>query len=113
MEPGEQQRHRGAAVQFTLHADLASQFLHVLIALVSTDAHAGSLGGLERFEEPILNEILAHAAAGIGDADTRLAALGIRAGTIDQATVRFVTHKDVDDADLDRAIAALDKVVER
>jgi threonine aldolase len=40
----------------------------------------------------------------------RLAALGIRAGTIDQATVRFVTHKDVDDADLERAIAALDKV---
>ncbi|MGH9041066.1 MAG: threonine aldolase family protein [Acidimicrobiia bacterium] len=41
----------------------------------------------------------------------RLAAMGVRAGTIDQATVRFVTHKDVDDADLDRTIAALDKVV--
>jgi threonine aldolase len=41
----------------------------------------------------------------------RLTALGVRAGTIDQATVRFVTHKDVDDADLERAIAALDKVV--
>jgi len=38
-----------------------------------------------------------------------LAADGIRAGTIDQATVRLVTHKDVDDADLERAVAAIDK----
>ena len=37
-----------------------------------------------------------------------LAERGILAGTIDVDTVRFVTHKDVDDADLDRAIAALD-----
>jgi threonine aldolase len=39
-----------------------------------------------------------------------LAAAGIRAGTIDQDTVRFVTHKDVDDSDLARVEAALDKV---
>jgi hypothetical protein len=32
----------------------------------------------------------------------------VRVGTIDPRTVRFVTHKDVDDADLARAIAALD-----
>jgi threonine aldolase len=38
-----------------------------------------------------------------------LAADGVRAGTIDQATVRLVTHKDVDDADLDRAVAAINK----
>jgi threonine aldolase len=38
-----------------------------------------------------------------------LAADGIRAGTIDQMTVRLVTHKDVDDADLDRALAAITK----
>jgi threonine aldolase len=38
-----------------------------------------------------------------------LAADGIRAGTIDQTTVRLVTHKDVDDADLDRALAAIAK----
>lgn len=38
----------------------------------------------------------------------RLAAAGVRAGTIDARTVRFVTHKDVDDAGLDRAVAALD-----
>lgn len=35
---------------------------------------------------------------------------GVRAGTIDQHTVRFVTHKDVDDADLERAIEVLGKV---
>jgi hypothetical protein len=40
----------------------------------------------------------------------RLAEEGVRCGTIDARTVRFVTHKDVDDADLDRAIAALDTV---
>jgi threonine aldolase len=39
-----------------------------------------------------------------------LAAAGIRAGTIDQDTVRFVTHKDVDDADIARVESALEKV---
>jgi threonine aldolase len=39
-----------------------------------------------------------------------LAAAGIKAGTIDQDTVRFVTHKDIDDADLTRVEAALEKV---
>ncbi len=57
------------------------------------------------------NIVCADVAALPPDLLERLAALGVRAGTIDQATVRFVTHKDVDDADLDRAIAALDKVV--
>jgi threonine aldolase len=38
-----------------------------------------------------------------------LAAAGVRAGTIDQATIRLVTHKDVDDDDLDRALAAIEK----
>jgi threonine aldolase len=38
-----------------------------------------------------------------------LAAQGVRAGTIDQMTVRLVTHKDVDDADIDRAVAAIGK----
>ena len=38
-----------------------------------------------------------------------LAGQGVRAGTIDQATVRLVTHKDVDDADLDRAVDAITK----
>jgi threonine aldolase len=37
----------------------------------------------------------------------RLDAEGIRAGTIDTRTVRFATHKDVDDADIDRVLKAL------
>jgi threonine aldolase len=40
----------------------------------------------------------------------RLDEHGIRAGRIDARTVRFVTHKDVDDDDLDRTIAALDTI---
>ena len=40
----------------------------------------------------------------------RLASEGIRGGMIDAGTVRFVTHKDVDDHDLDRAIGALDVI---
>jgi threonine aldolase len=40
----------------------------------------------------------------------RLAEAGVRCGTIDARTVRFVTHKDVDDADLDRVLAALDAI---
>ncbi|HXY92341.1 MAG TPA: GntG family PLP-dependent aldolase [Acidimicrobiia bacterium] len=39
-----------------------------------------------------------------------LADRGVLAGTIDVETVRFVTHKDVDDDDLARAIAALDEL---
>src|SRR5438477_8139886 len=41
-----------------------------------------------------------------------LAAHGVRAGTIDQATYRLVTHKDVDDNDLERALAAITKAGE-
>jgi threonine aldolase len=40
----------------------------------------------------------------------RLAVEGVRGGMIDARTVRFVTHKDVDDHDLDRAIGALDLI---
>ena len=39
-----------------------------------------------------------------------LAGQGVRAGTIDQSTVRLVTHKDVDEADVDRVLAALGKL---
>jgi len=41
----------------------------------------------------------------------RLASRGVRCGMIDAVTVRFVTHKDVDDDGLDRAIAALDDLL--
>jgi threonine aldolase len=39
-----------------------------------------------------------------------LAAHGVRIGTIDPATVRLVTHKDVDDAGIDRLRDALDAI---
>jgi threonine aldolase len=38
----------------------------------------------------------------------KLGAAGVRVGTIDPRTVRFVTHKDVGDDDLARTIAAFD-----
>jgi threonine aldolase len=40
-----------------------------------------------------------------------LAGRGVLAGTIDVDTVRFVTHKDVDDDDLARTIAAIDEIL--
>jgi threonine aldolase len=42
-----------------------------------------------------------------------LALDGVLAGTVDPDTVRFVTHKDVDDAGLDHAVAALRAVARR
>ncbi|MCZ7530851.1 MAG: threonine aldolase family protein [Acidimicrobiia bacterium] len=40
----------------------------------------------------------------------RLAAGGVKAGMVGDATVRFVTHKDVDDDGLARVCAALDEI---
>jgi threonine aldolase len=40
----------------------------------------------------------------------RLATAGVRAGTIDPRTLRFVTHKDVDDDGIARTIAAFDEL---
>ena len=40
----------------------------------------------------------------------RLDTEGIRAGTIDTRTIRFVTHKDVDDADLERVLKTLAEI---
>lgn len=56
------------------------------------------------------NIVCAKADAFPADLLVRLASEGIRAGTIDRETVRFVTHKDVDDADLDRATKVLDQI---
>jgi threonine aldolase len=39
-----------------------------------------------------------------------LTARGVLAGTIDPDTVRFVTHHDVDDADVERAVDALHEI---
>jgi threonine aldolase len=56
------------------------------------------------------NIVCAAVAAFPSDAVGRLAAAGVLIGGIDPTTFRFVTHKDVDDADLTRAIAALDSL---
>jgi threonine aldolase len=40
----------------------------------------------------------------------QLSVAGVRCGTIDPRTVRFVTHKDVNDEDLARVAAALDEL---
>ncbi|HUV09697.1 MAG TPA: GntG family PLP-dependent aldolase, partial [Acidimicrobiia bacterium] len=40
----------------------------------------------------------------------RLAERGVRCGTIDARTVRFVTHKDVDDADIEHVRHACDEI---
>ena len=40
----------------------------------------------------------------------RLDAEGIRAGTIDTRTVRFATHKDVDDADIERVLKTFERI---
>jgi threonine aldolase len=45
-----------------------------------------------------------------GDLLDRLDAEGIRAGTIDTRTVRFATHKDVDDADIDRVLKTFERI---
>jgi threonine aldolase len=54
------------------------------------------------------NIVCARAAALPPNLLDRLAERGVLAGTIDSETVRFVTHKDVDDADVARAVGALD-----
>jgi hypothetical protein len=50
------------------------------------------------------------AAAGALPADLlpRLAGEHVLAGMLDARTVRFVTHKDVDDADMTRVVKVLD-----
>ncbi len=53
------------------------------------------------------NIVCARADALPADFLDALAAAGVRAGTIDPDTVRFVTHHDVDDAGIARAVDAL------
>jgi threonine aldolase len=76
------------------------------LAVVLADRFPGSVDP-ERVET---NIVCACASALPADILPSLAERGVLAGTIDVDTVRFVTHKDVDDADLDRAIGALDDV---
>src|SRR6266511_2287890 len=53
------------------------------------------------------NIVCAEASRLPGDLLDRLAVDGIGAGTIDARTVRFATHKDVDDADVERVLKTL------
>jgi len=56
------------------------------------------------------NIVCAQVARLPGNMVERLAALGVHSGTIDPRTIRFVTHKDVDDDGIARAIAAFDEL---
>jgi threonine aldolase len=56
------------------------------------------------------NIVCARADAFPDDFVEQLAANGVLAGTVDPDTVRFVTHKDVDDAGLDHAVAVLRRI---
>jgi threonine aldolase len=56
------------------------------------------------------NIVCARADALPADLLDQLVADGVRAGTIDVDTVRFVTHRDVDDAGIARAIDALRRI---
>ncbi len=122
METAREERARlgGGMRQAGVIAAAGVVALQTMVERLAEDhARARRLAGAlaERFPgsvdpDGVLTNIVCAGAADLPpDLLERLAALGVRAGTIDQATVRFVTHKDVDDADLDRAIAALDKVV--
>jgi threonine aldolase len=59
------------------------------------------------------NIVCASAAALPPDVLDQLRDAGVLAGTIDVDTVRFVTHKDVDDAGLEHALGALRDVARR
>jgi threonine aldolase len=74
------------------------------LAVVLADRFPGSVDP-ERVET---NIVCACASALPENIVPSLAERGVLVGTIDVDTVRFVTHKDVDDSDLDRAIGALD-----
>ena len=56
------------------------------------------------------NIVCASPTASRATCSTALDAEGIRAGTIDTRTVRFVTHKDVDDADIDRVLKTFERI---
>ena len=59
------------------------------------------------------NIVCARAAALPPDLLDALRVEGVLAGTIDVDTVRFVTHRDVDDAGLGRAVDALRRIARR
>jgi threonine aldolase len=56
------------------------------------------------------NVVCCEASALPSDLLPRLRASGVLAGTIDSQTVRFMTHKDVDDADVERVVGELKQI---
>src|SRR5690606_19276198 len=50
----------------------AAQFIDIFTALEHADAHAGRLGRVERPEQALTDELLAHAFAGVGNFDQGL-----------------------------------------
>jgi threonine aldolase len=73
------------------------------LAEVIGEAFPGSLDP----SDVTTNIVCARASAFPADLLDALAADGVLAGTVDPDTVRFVTHKDVDDEGLEHAITAL------
>jgi threonine aldolase len=76
------------------------------LAEVIADAFPGSVDP----DTVRTNIVCAAAGAFPPDLLHALAAEGVLAGTVDPDTVRFVTHKDVDDAGLDHAIKVLQRI---
>ncbi len=76
------------------------------LAEVVADAFPGSVDP----DAVRTNIVCAAASAFPPDLLDALAAEGVLAGTVDPDTVRFVTHKDVDDAGLDHAIEVLRRI---
>jgi threonine aldolase len=76
------------------------------LATVIADAFPGSLDP----STVRTNIVCAAARAFPPDLLDALASDGVLAGTVDPDTVRFVTHKDVDDAGLAHAVAALQRI---
>jgi threonine aldolase len=76
------------------------------LAEVVADVFPGSVDPAD----VLTNIVCAQARAFPPDLLEALAADGVLAGTVDPDTVRFVTHKDVDDAGLDHAIAVLRQI---
>ena len=74
------------------------------------DALAELFPGSVEPERIETNVVCARASALPVDLLPALAAEGVLAGTIDPDTVRFVTHLDVDDAGIDRAVAGLRRI---
>jgi len=116
-------RHRlgGGMRQAGILAAAGIVALETMVERLAEDhdrAHRLAVGLAERFPDSVdpatvrTNVVCARADALPGGAPDpvleRLAAHGVRAGAIDGRTVRFVTHKDVDDAGIAHALTALD-----